>query len=98
MRWRSEAELAVALEAVPLREKVEAHASCKTKGAFQCLAARQHVGKAGDAFQAFVGRRDKIVRLPGGEIDRHAAKAAHRIDDEPATLFVHDPRDFIDGV
>ncbi len=88
----------VTLEALPLRQEIEAHAARITGSAFEGLAPREHVGKTGNAFQAFVGRRDKVVRLQRRKIDRHAAEAAHRIHDEPAASFVDEPRDFFEGV
>src|SRR5688572_5563766 len=61
MGGRGEAELAIALQGMPLSQEIEAQAACITERAFEHLSARQHVGKTRDAFETFVRRRDKII-------------------------------------
>ncbi len=95
---RSEAKLAVAFQAAPLREQVETHAP---RPAFRFLergAARDDEGKPRHAFETFIGRGDEVIGLQRCQIERHPAETAHRIDDELGAALPNDLRDLLDRI
>src|SRR4051812_45940995 len=98
MRGRGETELAIAFEPLPLRQQIEADAPRVVGGFLERGTARDDERKTRHAFEAFVRRRDEIVRLQLREVERHAAETAHRIDDETAAMFAYDSGDLVDRI
>src|SRR5262245_12043433 len=89
VRRRREAELAVLLEAAPLRVEVERERPRPALEPLQRAPPRDHEGEARDALEALVRRGREVVHARGLELDRERPEGAHRVDEERAAGGAH---------
>ena len=96
---RGEAPFAVSLfHDFPLVVEVERDGARAAFAFFELGAARDDEGKSGDALDAFVGAAYHEVYAEAGHVYRHAAEAAHRVDDEYSAAAFYFMRDAFDVV
>ena len=95
--WR-ESKLAVALQAAPLGGEVEADGAGVAFGGLKQFAPTNRKAKTRHALHAFVGARNKEIKLASGKVKFHPAKCTHRIDKINAAVFLRQRTNLGDGV
>ena len=95
---RREAELAVALDAAQLGEKVQGDRPRPSYARLQRCPASDDESQSRHALEALVGGRSEVVHARGLEVKRDRRERTHRVDEVRAVRAGDDAPDLLDGV